>query len=301
MTELLVETDGSSGIGNTESYLKRVLAGDEESVRARLSEALESLNYRVLGEQPLQARRSARGWGAFHISADVRDYPTKLSIALKPLGAAATLVTFDYEVTHPAALSTRGDRQTLRREAEAILALAAEHVAPSACPNCGAHSVADSRFCRLCGAHFATTQPAELEVLRLTAGARAGHQLNVCGMVCALAALLLSLLLLASGKAAAAKLAVLCLMLGEAVALSIMSFGAAYLHATLNPKELETQRPRFPADARRSFSPSRREPLTPRSFRSSVTEGTTGLLEPQTDERVPVAPGREKVAVDAIN
>ncbi|HEY9401472.1 MAG TPA: hypothetical protein VIQ24_02170 [Pyrinomonadaceae bacterium] len=301
MTEFLDETDGSSGIGNTEFYLKRVLTGDAESVRARLCEALESLNYRVLGEQPLLARRGARGWGAFYLSADVRDYPTKLAIALKPLGAEATLVTFDYEVTHTAALSTKGDRLTLRREAEAILALAAEHAAPSACLTCGAPNAADSRFCRLCGAHYANVRPAELEVLRLTAGARAGHQLNVCGMICALAALLLSLLLLMSGKAAAAKLAVLCLMLGEAVALVVMSFGASYLHGTLNPKELETQRPRFPADTRRSFSPSRHESLPPRLIRSSVTEGTTGLLEPQPDERVPVALRRGKVAGDAVN
>lgn len=301
MGELLVVTDGSSGIGNTEFYLKKVLTGDAESVRARLILALESLNYRVLGEQPVQAKRSARGWGAFYISADVRDYPTKLTVALKPLGAATTLVTFDYEVTHAAGISTKGDRQTLRREAEAILALAADHVAATACLACGANNAGDTRFCRLCGAHYAVSGPTELEVLRLTAGARAGHQLNVIGMVCALAALLLSLLLVMSGKAAALKLGVLILMLGETIALIIMSFGASYLHDTLNPKEQEEQRLRLPANAPRTLSPASHESLPPRSIGGSVTEGTTELLASQLDERTPAALRDEKVAPFAIN
>jgi ribosomal protein L40E len=300
MGELLVATDGSSGIGSTEFYLKQVLAGDAESVRARLIDALEAMNYRVLCEQPVQARRSARGWGAFYVSADVRDYPTKLTIALKPLGAAATLATFDYEVTHAAGLSTKGDRQTLRRETEAILALAAEHIAPTACLACGANNAVDSRFCRLCGAQYAAGEPAELEVLRLTAGARAGHQLNVIGMVCALAALIFSLLLVWSGKAAALKSGVLILMLGETIALIIMSFGASYLHDTLNPKEQPTERPRFPANALRTLSPTSREALPPRSIGGSVTEGTTGLLESPLDERTPAVLGHEKAVPVSI-
>lgn len=306
MTDSLIVMDGSSGVGNTEFYLKRVFAGDAESLRARLVVALETLNYRVLDEQPLKAKRCARGWGAYFLSADVREYPTKLTIALKPMGATATLVTFDYEVTHPAALSTKGDRQTLRREAEALLALAAERAAPTACMACGATNSSDSRFCRICGALYSSGEPAELEVLRLTAGARAGHQLHVIGMICAFFALVASLLLMLSGmlsgKAGAAKLGVLVLMLGETIALVIMAFGASYLHGTLNPNEDEEAPQRSNARAAGgAYLPTGREPLPPRPERISVTEGTTELLELQPDERTHAAHRRERISTGPIN
>ena len=289
MTDPLVQADGSSGIGNTEFYLKQVLAGDEEGVRARLVEALETLNYLVLGEQPLQARRGARGLGAYYASADVRDYPTKLNIALKPLGAGATLVTLDYEVTHAGSVSTKGDRQTLRREAEALFALAADRVGPATCRACGAYNAGDSRFCRLCGAQCAA-EPAELEVMRLTAGARAGHQLNVVGMVTGLLGLLFALLLAASGKAGAAKLSFLMLALGELVSLVVLTFGASYLHGALNPrgrKELPDAR------ARRPLPPARFESAPPPPP-GSVTEGTTGLLAALPPRHEPAEPVRER-------
>ena len=284
MTHLSAAPDGSSGLGNTDFYLRKVLAGELDEVRARLVEALEALGYRVMSEQPLQAKRSARGLGALYISSDVLEYPTKLTVALKSLGAGATLATFDYEVTHTASFSTKGDRQTLRREAEAILALAAEHGVPTSCQTCGAHCAGDSRFCRLCGAHCANVEPAELEVLRLTAGARAGHQLNVTGMVFALAALIISLLLAASGKAVGQKLALAILALGETIALVIMCFGASYLHNTLNRRERAGL---LPTGAPRTLPPTRHESLPPPSWRGSVTEGTTGLLEEQLHRRAP--------------
>jgi hypothetical protein len=290
MTDSLVKTDGSSGIGNTEFYLQQVLAGDEEGVRARLIDALEALNYLVLSEHPLQAKRGARGLGAFYASADVLDYPTRLTVILKPLGTGSTLVTLDYEVKHAGSLSTKGDRQTLRREAEAILALAADRVAPTSCGACGAYNPGDSQFCRLCGKHYAAGEPAELEVLRLTAGARAGHQLNVVGMVSGLAGLLCALLLAASGKAAAAKLSFLMLALGEVIALVVMTFGATYLHRTLNPRRREELPP---AGALGSLPPTRYDSSPPPVMRGSVTDGTTDLLEARTGQRTPAELRRE--------
>jgi ribosomal protein L40E len=295
MTDSLVQADGSSGIGNTEFYLKQVLAGDEEGVRARLIGALETLNYVVLSEHPLQAKRGARGLGAFYASADVLDYPTRLTVALKPLGAGATLVTLDYEVKDAWNFSTKGDRQTLRREAEAILALAADRVAPTSCRACGAHNPGDSQFCRLCGTHYAAGEPAELEVLRLTAGARAGHQLNLIGMVFGLAGLLFALLLAASGKAAAAKLSFLALALGEVIALVVMTFGASYLHRALNPKR-RGESP--PAGARGSLPPARYDSSPPPLMRGSVTEGTTDLLEARPGRRTAVELRRERESND---
>lgn len=296
MTDLSVQADGSSGIGCTEFYLKQVLAGDADGVRARLVNALEAMNYRVLGGQPLRAKRGARGLGAYYVSADVRDYPTTLTVALRPAGAASVLVTLDYEVTHAGGVSTKGDRQTLRREAEAILALAAERVGPNSCRACGAYNTGDSRFCRLCGAHCAAGEPAELEVLRLTAGARAGHQLNVIGMFCGLAALLVSLALNASGKASAARLGIQLLMLGVAIALVVMTFGAAYLHRALNRGRREE---RFPAGVGRQLPAAMYEPLPP-TTRGSVTEGTTGLLEANPAQHAPAEFVRERRPVDRI-
>jgi hypothetical protein len=295
MTDSLVQTDGSSGIGNTEFYLKQVLAGDEEGVRARLVEALETLNYLVLSEQPLQAKRGARGLGAYYASADVLDYPTKLNISLKPLGAGATLVTLDYAVKHAGGVSMKGDQQTLRREAEAILALAADRVTPASCRACGAYNSGDSRFCRLCGAQCAA-EPAEMEVLRLEAGARAGHQLNIIGMVWCLLVLLLSLLLLSSSKASTVKLGVLILMLGEMIALVLMTFGASYLHRALKRGESVE---RLPARAHRSLPPTRFE-SAPSLPRGSVTEGTTGLLEAPPERREQPEPVRERRPLDQI-
>ncbi|HLM55754.1 MAG TPA: hypothetical protein VK422_06455 [Pyrinomonadaceae bacterium] len=282
MADPLAQADGSSSIGNTEFYLRQVLAGDTEGVRARLVDALEALNYRVLSEQPLRAKRGARGLGAYYVSADVLDYPTVLTVALKPTGAGAVLVTIDYEVKHAGAVSTRGDRQTLRREAEAILALAADHVGPTSCRRCGAYNTGDSRYCRLCGARCAASEPAELEVLRLTAGARAGHQLNVVGMGFGIFTLLVSLMLAATGKASSTKLALTVLMLGEAIALVVMTFGASYLHRALNRRKLEEE---SPASTRRAFAAAGYESLPPP--RGSVTEGTTELFEAQLEQRAP--------------
>lgn len=290
MTDSLVKTDGSSGIGNTEFYLQQALAGDEESVRLRLINALETLNYRVLSEHPLQAKRGARGLGAFYASADVLDYPTRLTVALKPLGNGSTLVTLDYEVKDAWNFSTKGDRQTLRREAEAILALAADRSAPTSCRACGAYNPGDSQFCRLCGTQYAAGEPAELEVMRLTAGARAWHQMNMIGMVFGLVGLLFALLLAASGTAAAAKLSFLMLALGEVIALVVMTFGASYLHNTLNPRRREGLPP---ADARRAVPPPRYDSSPPPVMRGSVTDGTTDLLGARPGRRTPAELRRE--------
>jgi hypothetical protein len=295
MADPLAQTDGSSGIGNTEFYLRQVLSGEPEGVRARLIDALEVMNYRVFSEQPLRAKRSARGLGAYYVSADVLEYPTTLTVALKPLGAGAVLVTLDYEVTHAGGVSTKGDRQTLRREAEAILALAADHAGPTSCRRCGAYNTGDSRYCRLCGARCAASEPAELEVLRLTAGARAGHQLNVIGIVFGVLTLLLSLLLSTSDKASTAKLGFTILALGEAMALVVMAFGATYLHRALNRRKRGEQ---LAAGMQRSLPMTGYESLPPSAPRASVTEGTTELLAPHPEQRAPAGRGRERLPID---
>jgi len=167
--------DVSSGYGSqtTEIYLKRVLVGDVESVRARLSAALERLGYDVIEEEPaLHGRRGAKGWGVYYSSADILDYPMTLVIRLKPISIHSTRATFDYTIKHP--WLSDGEKGVLTREAEAITALATTRAADKLCAACGTEATDDSRFCRRCGAPM-TSEQGELEVLRMTAETRAAH------------------------------------------------------------------------------------------------------------------------------
>lgn len=195
-------TDGinsGNAIGMVSEHdVTRVMAGHVESVRQRLAIALEQLGYRVMSESPLRARHGARGGGAYYLSANALDYPTRLEISLKPQGQGATQVTFDYQVQHGA--FGKGARQTLTREAEAIIALASQRAQAMNCIGCGIEVAADTRFCRKCGAPVKPTALAELEVLRLTAGARAGYQWNLIGVVILLFAGLFPMLAALTGK-----------------------------------------------------------------------------------------------------
>ena len=175
MAKFMEEVDGTSGLSRTNNVLRSVLSGDSESARQRLTRALEKLGYHVISEDPLYARRGARGSAVYYCSFDILDYPRKLKIGLKALSPNATLATFDYAAEHFAAVSFKGDLQTLKLEAEAIIALASQSAAITVCTACGTNQPDDSRFCRVCGAPNVGGAPAELEVLRLTAGARAAH------------------------------------------------------------------------------------------------------------------------------
>ena len=148
-----------------EHHFRRVIAGDIDSVRRRLSDVLEDFGYIVLGDTPIQAKRPRQKsiWVAM-----VLDYDTKLTVALKPISPASTLATFDYDIEQ---LFTKGEMQALEREAEAIIALATAAAPVEAfCPSCGAENTGNARFCRACGKPGARNAlPSELEVMRLTA------------------------------------------------------------------------------------------------------------------------------------
>lgn len=156
-----------------EHEVVRLVPGDIETVRRRLSEALEQLGYRVLDENPLRARRRGNGWGQSGCSTDVLDYPITLQIGLKAISHNTTRATFDYTVKNP--MLVKGDRHTLMREAEALIALAVARATAAACTACGTEASTGARFCRQCGAPNAAAEPAELEVLRLTANSRAAY------------------------------------------------------------------------------------------------------------------------------
>jgi ribosomal protein L40E len=285
------------GMGLSEHDVTRVMAGDVESVRQRLLLALEQTGWRVLSEDPLRARRGARGGAQYYLSANVLEYPATLEIGFRAQGQSATRVTFDYKVMHGHLSS--GDFQTLTREAEALAALAAQRAEVTVCAGCGNEAPLDSRFCRKCGAPVAGSELAELEVLRLTAGARAGYQWSVIGASILAATFVLPLLLLfAKGFQVDPKalkiILVMMSVFGGTGWWSLLA-GLRRMRLTLNRKE-EPERqavlPRVTIPAVRTnelLSQPVRHPL-------SITEGTTDLLASAPErEAAPVHRREEKM------
>lgn len=271
-------TDGSY-TQTTEHDYRSVIAGDIESVRERLVYALERLGYRVISEQPLVAKR-ARGQ-ASSCSFDVLKCVKSLTIGLKALNPTSTLVTFDYEILN--SFVTKGDRQTVEREAEAIAALAATRPASGSCPSCGTTYASDSRFCRGCGAPNVAVEPAEVEILRLTAGARVGHQSITGGIISMLVMLAIALpLIFLSSKGP--KGGTILLIVGETLALLWLFYGMWRLHRTLNPKQ-ETKQISHAGGLPHALPAAQTAALPPHA---SVTEGTTELLNIPERERVAV-------------
>ncbi|MBL8181625.1 MAG: zinc-ribbon domain-containing protein [Blastocatellia bacterium] len=187
MAEFMLGVEsGGTAYQTTEHYLRRILAGDVASVRERLISALERLGYDILDddETVVRGRREARGWGTSYSSADVLDYPMTLTVRLKQHGEFGTRATFDYVVKHPSI--TKGEREVLTREAEAISALASVRGRDSVCSSCGTESTDDSKFCRRCGVKLAVEVP-ELELLRVYAEMRAGYTSVVATFIASLA------------------------------------------------------------------------------------------------------------------
>jgi hypothetical protein len=267
-----------------EHTCRRVLIGEVDDVRRRLIRALERLEYRLLSEQqPLLARRPAR---RDIMSADMLDVARTIAVGLKANGAAATLATFDIAVVHPWGLGD-GDRHTLELEVDALVALAGSPEESGACAACGAENSGEARFCRTCGAPNVFAQPAELELMRLEAGARAAHQEHVFGFVIILVTLAVSLSMILFGRTKVASLGWIVFALGMLLGLAMALYGVRRLHSTLNPKG---RKPAPPAPATPEAIPAPRAAaaLPPRSARASVTEGTTELLGavPKEEERV---------------
>lgn len=289
----------SGAMGISEHTVIRVMAGEVEALRPRLAGALEQLKYRVLSENPLRAKHGARGAASAYMSANALDYPMTLEISLKQQGKGSTRVTFDYQVIHGA--YSKGDRQTLSREAEAIIALAAHRATQTSCVVCSADFIADSRFCRQCGAPAASAAPAELEVMRLTSNVRAGHQWTLIGAVILAASTLLPLATLLLMDFAAnpkgVKVLLIIAMIVAGLGWWATLAGIRKTHLTLNPRDSEPEDPVLPRP--HAFSVPRTNELLMEPDREtlSVTEATTNLLavhpvsERQPD---PVLRGEEK-------
>ena len=275
---------GTPGTG--EHLLSRILLGDVESVRSRLADGLEQLGYYVLKEEPLVARRAARGWAAWLGSNNVLNYSVALTVAVKPLSAGVARITFCYALKHR--MLTSSGRQTLTREAEAIIALAAMHSASAGCVACGATAAMGSRFCRQCGTPTVSPEPAEVEVLKVTAGLCAGYTRTVFGAI--ILALTFITLLVALTTAAVPQAGVVfgvSLLLG-ALGWTLLLTGLRRLHYTLNPKR-ETDVV-LPVGNQPAGGLSEDEMLHPIRVPS---EKTTALLSGGRESQLPLPPKRD--------
>jgi len=259
----------------TDHDLTLAIPGDVGSVRARLVNAIQTLGYKVLGDQPLYAKRGKQCAAKWDCSLNVLDYATTLTISLKQTNDTAVLATFNYEIASYMRM-TKGDRQTLAREAEAIAALAMERAEISTCRTCGTPVTDESNFCRRCGAPLGLDVP-ELEVLRLTRNARASYQRIFVGIIALLLAMftVLPWFILNGGRIVGP-------MLGVGIPLAsyglfLLLNGARQLHKTLNPATTKT----IATAAHPAFKSSVTTTALPPAPVNSVIEGTTNLLSPK--------------------
>lgn len=265
---LMTNASGSDGTALTEHYAKRILIGDLENTRAGLKSALEKLGYFVETEQPLLiAKRKTK------LSADEKKFVVgnalpnvkRLQISLTSANEISTVANFSYVIMNSAL--TKGDRKTIEAEIDALAALTISRKLQTLCAACGTGNTNDSRFCRVCGVPNTTAEPAELEILRLTANARSAHQMIVGGAIFIFCWFVLSLLLFLLPKMTAFAAVII---FGSGALLGILwsFYGIFRLHRTLNA----------PANTRESLSAAQTDFLTSPLAQISVTEGTTELL-----------------------
>jgi hypothetical protein len=260
----------------SDSDVTLAIPGEIGSVRERLIEAIQKLGYKILGEQPIYAKRAKQGAACYDCSINVLDYPTTLTVSLKQTNDAAVLATFNYEIKSYMRM-TKGDRKTLAREAEAIIALATERLAISACRSCGTQVTDESHFCRRCGAPLVFDVP-ELEVLRLTRDTRGSYHQIFIGLLSLLLGVLTALPLLLVG---ATRIFWPIFWVGIPFAcygLFMLLSGTWKLHRTLNPVSAKTI-----TTSQQTFRSSVTTALPPAP--ASVTEATTSLLSSIRDQR----------------
>ena len=298
-----IDVSGGYASQTTEIYLKRELVGSAESVSARLIAALERLGYDVIEEQPvILGRRGARGWGTWYGSADVLDYSMTLVIRLKPIGDHSTRATFDYKVCHP--WLSKGDKEVVSREAEAITALATMRSADKLCAACGTEAMDDSRFCRRCGAPM-TAEQTELDVLRMAAETRAGHTSVVTSTMLSLFSMLIALLaVITIAVKGSLTLKAAWLWIGLISVISLFNFFLGWcawgrLNSALRHKRAEQGL--SPVSDAQTLSGTEARALSPGRVGMPVTEGTTELLNPRQREQAAVPVKRGRSNTSAIN
>ncbi len=263
----------------TEYDVTIVLPGDMESLRPRVASALERMGYRILGEQPLQAKRNSNGDEL--ITMNVLDYAINIHIQMKPASEGATLVTFDYLINDP--VPPFGWRKIINCEAKAIGALASQSLWSSTCSVCNTESGSDSRFCRRCGAPLAPPEPSELEVLRVTAESRAAYNDFSLAAILILVSSLISFALTVGGYTPMKLMTFLFLV--NALGWIPLFLGIRRLRRAVKPADRSATEQRS-----EPIATSRISALPPKPVAVSVTENTTELLE-QSEEPAPARLG----------
>ncbi|MEW6125902.1 MAG: zinc ribbon domain-containing protein [Acidobacteriota bacterium] len=276
----------STGTGAyAEHHFRKVIPGNIETVRQRLSDVLEDFNYIVISDNPLQAKRPEQKnmW-----IANILEYDARLTIALKAISPASTLATFDYEVAY---IFNKGDMLALEREADAIIALATAPINKTICPACETENLGAVRFCRACGTPIALTKlPAELEVMRLTAGLSASQIEIVMGLLFVFLTLLVALPLIFLGSLKALAVGWILFGAGELLGAVILAYGLRRLHKTINqtiPQEIQPGLQRVTQMQEPVVLPPPPDQLALAPQPPSVTEGTTELIN--QPEKTPVA------------
>lgn len=263
-----------------EYHFKRIIPGDLESVRHRLASVLGDFNYDVLNDQPLQARRIRT---KNLLSATMLEQNTKLTIALKSISAVSTLATFDYSIQF---LTTEGDCRTLEREADAIIAMAKMVDTLTVCPVCNTENPSNVRFCRVCGVPAGRNLlPAEIEVMKITDNTRASYQEITVGVFVAVVTVLISLLITFLAKPSAFKITIGVSVVGSLISALLVLRGLRRLHLTLNPKNADQDQ--IISNITRTFPDARPSEYLLESAPSSVTEGTTRMMDKQEKESAP--------------
>ena len=275
----------------TEIFYSDILSGDQGVLRHRLAAAMESLGYDVIEDDPsLVGRRSARGWGTWYGSADVLDYGSTLTIRFRSAGENSVRVSFDYLIKH--GWVNKGEKEIVVQEARTLSALARIPMIARSCTRCGLESTDDSRFCRSCGSPL-TSESSDLEVLRLMAESRAGKTSVVAGslmMVPALIGMCAAFALLAAG---AVDLGSALLIFG--ISAGVMLFAVLVSFFAWNRLRRALDVPADKAPPSRYAGPPADAAVRPhlpeqRQY-TSITEGTTNLLDPEW------ADDRERVSV----
>jgi hypothetical protein len=272
--------------GYEEHHFRKVIPGNIETVRQRLSDTLEDFSYMVISENPLQAKRINR---RNIMTANVLEYDARLTIGLKAISPASTLATFDYAVEY---LFSKGERLTLEREADAMIAMVTAPLNKTVCPACETENVGAVRFCRICGTPIMRSKlPAELEVMRLMGGTSASEVEILWGVTLMAFTLMLTMPMIWFGKPKVAVIGWIIFAVGELLGALCLAYGMRRLHRTVNPVNPTQQE--MPFDASRAISGQESTPVAPAQERLalhpqpvSVTEGTTELIE--QSQAVPV-------------
>jgi len=249
-----------------EHQFRRIISGELETVRKRMCDVLEDFGYAVLGDNPIQCKRRRQ---RSLLSATILECHTQLTIALKPISTASTLATFDYVVEY---MFTRGDRQTLEREADAIIALATAPVNRTVCPSCQTENDGSVRFCRVCGMPARHDLPLEIELMRMSADASSAHLEISIGLILQLLTLVVSLPMILLGVSGIVRLGWILFAIGEVLSALPLLQGVRRLKTAVTLKVSEQNRQiALPGAYTDTMESLPAQPI-------SVTEGTTELM-----------------------